>query len=563
MKQLSHTNLIRLLGYDLKCEVKGRKAIVMVQQLAPKGELFDYLMYTKKFEEKQANALFKQLIAGLTAMHKAGIAHRDLKPENVLFDNQFNLKLADFGFAYVFQKGEGAKTSMRTELGTKGYMAPEIINNKKYTEKADIFAAGVILFIMLAGFPPFQNAVAKDWWFDKLMKQKYKLFWMAHERTAKFSSEAKDILQKMLAPKEADRHDVVSVTKSKFWNKECLTKDELVACLKRRKEIVDAEKAKEPEGESRDTLLEILLPEDKSGETMPKENPVLLKDVLKNQFVESLSKASNQKEVLEACVAITDMDGATAVRDNLSSFSDEQALKFAQTLAESAKLSPQDLVSKLSSEDIQLDDQIADLISNELKRSQLGKLDDYELVETFAQLDETAIIPAYDVLTAKTNSFRTKMSYGLLGYCLSKFMKGRGQLAVYAAKGNFRLDHKVTKKITLPEEKEDGDIQWRVVKMSVKISVLVQLAYDENQKINVLTFTNVSKSHMGMSEYAAIIKEVTENYMWLIRYFIDGVFVEDDDHLAETTNISADFEMVDGDVEGEDAGAEEEEVEAA
>merc|ERR1719510_1503845 len=228
MKKLNHPNLIRLLGYDLKCTVKGQKAIVMVQQLAPKGELFDYLMYTKKFEEVQANALFKQLIAGLEAMHKKGIAHRDLKPENVLFDNQFNLKLADFGFAYVFQKGEGPKTAMRTELGTKGYMAPEIINNKKYTEKADIFAAGVILFIMLAGFPPFQNAVAKDWWFDKLMKQKYKLFWMAHERTAKFTENAKKILQKMLAPKEADRHDVYSVQKTKFWNGQCLNKDEIV-----------------------------------------------------------------------------------------------------------------------------------------------------------------------------------------------------------------------------------------------------------------------------------------------------------------------------------------------
>merc|ERR1719510_1556972 len=228
MKKLNHPNLIRLLGYDLKCTVKGQKAIVMVQQLAPKGELFDYLMYTKKFEEVQSNALFKQLIAGLQAMHKKGIAHRDLKPENLLFDNNYNLKLADFGFSFAYQKGEGPKTAMRTELGTKGYMAPEIINNKKYTEKADIFAAGVILFIMLAGFPPFQNAVAKDWWFDKLMKQKYKLFWMAHERTAKFSSNAKDILQKILAPKEADRHDVNSLQKTKFWNGQCLNKDEIV-----------------------------------------------------------------------------------------------------------------------------------------------------------------------------------------------------------------------------------------------------------------------------------------------------------------------------------------------
>merc|ERR1719510_2417439 len=227
MKKLNHPNLIRLLGYDLKCKVGDRKAIVMVQQLAPKGELFDYLMYTKKFDEHQANALFKQLIAGLEAMHKKGIAHRDLKPENVLFDNQFNLKLADFGFAYVFQKGEGPKTSMRTELGTKGYMAPEIINNKKYTEKVDIFAAGVILFIMLAGFPPFQNANEKDWWFDKITKKKYKLFWMAHERTANFSKTAKDLLVHMLAAKQSDRFDVHQVQQHPFWNLPCPDKNEL------------------------------------------------------------------------------------------------------------------------------------------------------------------------------------------------------------------------------------------------------------------------------------------------------------------------------------------------
>merc|ERR1712156_498804 len=245
MKKLNHPNLIRLLGYDLKCKVGTRKAIVMVQQLAPKGELFDYLMYTKKFEEHQANALFKQLIGGLQAMHDAGIAHRDLKPENLLFDNNYNLKLADFGFSFAYQKGEGPKTAMRTELGTKGYMAPEIINNQKYTEKADIFASGVILFIMLAGFPPFQNADSKDWWFDKITKKKYKLFWLAHERTAKFSPEAKDILQRMLATTERERLDVHSVQETDFWKSNCMTKDELVTELKTRKKKI--EKAKEEE----------------------------------------------------------------------------------------------------------------------------------------------------------------------------------------------------------------------------------------------------------------------------------------------------------------------------
>eukprot|EP00494_Astrolonche_serrata_P027086 UN27349 len=66
---------------------------------------------------------------------------------------------------------------MRTELGTKGYMAPEMLQSKKYDgEKVDIFAAGVILFICLAGFPPLQNATREDWWFDKLQKRNTNYF---------------------------------------------------------------------------------------------------------------------------------------------------------------------------------------------------------------------------------------------------------------------------------------------------------------------------------------------------------------------------------------------------
>jgi len=546
MKQLSHTNLIRLLGYDLKCEVKGRKAIVMVQQLAPKGELFDYLMYTKKFKEPEANALFKQLIAGLQAMHKAGIAHRDLKPENVLFDNQFNLKLADFGFAYVFQKGEGAKTAMRTELGTKGYMAPEIIQNKKYTEKADIFAAGVILFIMLAGFPPFQNAVAKDWWFDKLMKQKYKLFWMAHERTAKFSANAKDILQKMLAPKEADRLDVYSVQKTKFWNGECLNKDEIVACLKQRKKVVDTEKEKEGEA-SRDIFLQIL--SDKQSELLPDDEPIQLKSVLTNELIGNLEKAEVkwdlQKQLMTTCNGFEEAENE--MRDAFAQLEDDKAKEVAALLAESAGLEPTEIVAKLKEVDVVVEEKLAGFISKALKDTTVGVIDDYALVSKFADLDASANIPKYEVYKAKANAYKTKISFGILAYCLHKFINGKGKMQLNPDKGSVHLIHSIQKKLVLPHEMPNGEVQWKTGKMPVKVVVAVQLSYDEQQKINVVTFENKSDNYMGMKEFAAIVKEITENPLWVLKHFLEGVFTQEDEHLEDTI-IPDDFVQEDGDL---------------
>jgi len=522
MKQLSHPNLIRLLGYDLKCTVKGQKAIVMVQQLAPKGELFDYLMYTKKFEENQANALFKQLIAGLEAMHKKGIAHRDLKPENVLFDNQFNLKLADFGFAYVFQKGEGPKTAMRTELGTKGYMAPEIINNKKYTEKADIFAAGVILFIMLAGFPPFQNAVSKDWWFDKLMKGKYKLFWMAHERTAKFSLNAKDILQKMLAPKEKDRLDVFTVQKTKFWSAHNMTKEELVKELKRRKKVVDDQKAAE-DPNSRDTLIEIVI--QKGDLNMPNVQPILLSSLLENKWIEDLKdEGLTTKDLTSKLVGLTDKQAmASDVRDSLKEMDDAKAKEIGKKLASNAGKGGAE-ISKALEEDLQLSEDFAQLLSKQLKTTQLGPIDDFDVVQKFAQLDQEAKIPEYEIYKVKANSYKTKMTFGLLGYCLQKFLNGRGTMKVHLSLGKFEFGMRINKKVELPKELENGEVEWKVGKLPCKISGEVQLSHDKASGYNVVTFTNTSKDHMAMREYASIVREFTENRIWMLKAFLEGNF---------------------------------------
>jgi len=86
------------------------------------------------------------------------MCHRDIKPENILLDKDFNIKLCDFGFAHSLEGREG-KNTLKTVCGTESYMAPEIFLDKKYNGSVvDLFASGIVLFIMMAGTPPFSKA---------------------------------------------------------------------------------------------------------------------------------------------------------------------------------------------------------------------------------------------------------------------------------------------------------------------------------------------------------------------------------------------------------------------
>lgn len=240
MRQLTHENIIRLYGYDLNSkyndEGNERSCIVLVQEMASHGELFEYLMHTGKFEEELAQFCFQKLMDGLAACHNAGLAHRDLKPENVLLSKEFTLKLADFGFAFPFKKAEELR-AMKTELGTRGYMAPEI-GKTSYNRKVDYFSSGVILFILLSGFPPFRQTNSEDWWFEKIMSKRWHLFWQAHERKAQFSDSAKALIQGMLAADPAERFDLEDVLTSDWLSAEKIDKPVYVQKMKTRKQDI-------------------------------------------------------------------------------------------------------------------------------------------------------------------------------------------------------------------------------------------------------------------------------------------------------------------------------------
>jgi serine/threonine protein kinase len=193
----------------------------MVLELCTGGELFDYIAIGGRFSEAITRFYFQQLIATLDFIHSKGVTHRDLKPENILMDENYNIKIADFGFAAPIL-GRDQSGTLKTRLGTESYMAPEIHLRQPYEgASVDLFALGVILFIMFTQHPPFSKATADDAFYKCLMTGKFETFWKAHAKKKPggdsfFSDEFKHLIMCMVAYNPSDRLSMEQI-KSHPW----------------------------------------------------------------------------------------------------------------------------------------------------------------------------------------------------------------------------------------------------------------------------------------------------------------------------------------------------------
>ncbi|TVU12902.1 hypothetical protein EJB05_46568 [Eragrostis curvula] len=149
--------MARLAGHpnvvDLKAVYEDEEFVHLVMELCAGGELFHRLEQRGCFSEHEAAVLFRYLMEVVTLCHSKGIVHRDLKPENILLVSKSPsspIKLADFGLATYIQPGR----SLSGMVGSPFYIAPEVLSGG-YNEAADVWSAGVILYILLSGIPPF------------------------------------------------------------------------------------------------------------------------------------------------------------------------------------------------------------------------------------------------------------------------------------------------------------------------------------------------------------------------------------------------------------------------
>ena len=204
MESLKHENIIGFVKadkglFDMKDGSKAKQVYYILMELAPNGELFDIIQSTGKFSEPTARHCFMQLLKALSYMHNTnGVVHLDIKPENIFVSEDFKMKLGDLGFSKSAIDDNG-NSKMTTIQGTVGYMAPEILGGKLYTGKnADLFALAVVLFIMVTGFQPFDNAKTNDTYYKFIAGNKPSLYWNIFKQAAPVSDELKDLITGML-----------------------------------------------------------------------------------------------------------------------------------------------------------------------------------------------------------------------------------------------------------------------------------------------------------------------------------------------------------------------------
>jgi calcium-dependent protein kinase len=198
LKELDHPNIIKLFE-----TFEDRRNFYLVMELCLGGELFDRILEAGHFSEDEAAAAMQHILRAVLYMHENGVTHRDLKPENFLFQTkepirENTLKVIDFGLSSHFESG----TALRTRAGTAYYVAPQVLAGR-YDRMCDLWSAGVIMYTILCGYPPFYGD--SDEQVLACVRQGNYAFEPEDWRT--ISRDAKDLVRNLIKMNPAERFD--------------------------------------------------------------------------------------------------------------------------------------------------------------------------------------------------------------------------------------------------------------------------------------------------------------------------------------------------------------------
>ncbi|KAL8204852.1 hypothetical protein R6Q57_010475 [Mikania cordata] len=181
-------------------------SVYLVMELCAGGELFDRIIDKSYYSERKAADLAKTIVSVIEGCHSLGVMHRDLKPENFLFvddDEDSHMKIIDFGLSSFFKPGQ----VFTDVVGSPYYVAPEVLL-KYYGPEADIWSAGVIIYVLLCGVPPFYADTEEDI-FEEVLNGKLDF---SIDPWPNISESAKDLVKKMLVrdrKKRITAHEVL------------------------------------------------------------------------------------------------------------------------------------------------------------------------------------------------------------------------------------------------------------------------------------------------------------------------------------------------------------------
>ncbi|XP_066903000.1 calcium/calmodulin-dependent protein kinase type II alpha chain isoform X14 [Halyomorpha halys] len=224
-RKLQHPNIVRL--HD---SIQEENYHYLVFDLVTGGELFEDIVAREFYSEADASHCIQQILESVNHCHQNGVVHRDLKPENLLLASKAKgaaVKLADFGLAIEVQ---GEQHAWFGFAGTPGYLSPEVLKKEPYGKPVDIWACGVILYILLVGYPPFWD------------EDQHRLYAQIKSGSYDYPSpewdtvtpEAKNLINQMLTVNPAKR-----ITASDALKHPWICQRERVASVVHRQETVD------------------------------------------------------------------------------------------------------------------------------------------------------------------------------------------------------------------------------------------------------------------------------------------------------------------------------------
>ncbi|MBN3300104.1 KCC1D kinase, partial [Amia calva] len=150
LRRIKHDNIV-----SLEEVFETPTKLYLVMTLVTGGELLDRILERGMYTEWDASEVIRQVLDAVCYLHRLGIVHRDLKPENLLFDTPFEdskIVISDFGLSKMEEQG-----ALSTACGTPAYIAPELLEQQTYGKEVDLWAVGVIAYILLCGYPPFYD----------------------------------------------------------------------------------------------------------------------------------------------------------------------------------------------------------------------------------------------------------------------------------------------------------------------------------------------------------------------------------------------------------------------
>ncbi|XP_050378849.1 CBL-interacting serine/threonine-protein kinase 8-like [Argentina anserina] len=204
MKLVRHPYVVRL--HEV---LASRTKIYIILEFITGGELFDKIVHHGRLGEGEARRFFQQLIDGVDYCHSKGVYHRDLKPENLLLDSLGNLRISDFGLSALPEQGVSL---LRTTCGTPNYVAPEVLSHKGYDGAvADVWSCGVILYVLMAGYLPFDELDLTTL-YSKIEKAQFSC-------PSWFPVGAKSLIHSILDPNPATRITIEQIRNDEWFQK--------------------------------------------------------------------------------------------------------------------------------------------------------------------------------------------------------------------------------------------------------------------------------------------------------------------------------------------------------